>query len=334
MRVDVDSDLLVLERDARAYLADDLVDIDDFQIQTVGLQRRSGHVAQHVATVLEGLGGSLEVGVVGKLARTPEPGELQLRGVQWSRQLVGQARGQCSHCAQAVDPDLALLQKGEVGLHRGQRPREPDGQDPEDHRHHQLRGEQDLRVDHRTLETGWDMREGLQQQQTADQQREEQQAELSFEKQCTQAGVDEEQRHHRVPGAAGERQQTGEGQDVAAELEEDAPGSRGCSALQQNPGDRVQAGEQYDDADELRQQLGLEQLELQRRNDREGLRGDGDPAQTHHPDELRGALLGVGRYRRGEEGAKRGQHSASRMSRGVEGADRAAPGGVGTTAIV
>ena len=89
------------------------------------------------------------------------------------------------------------------------------------HRDQQLGGELDPRRHERRFQAARNVGEGLQQQQAQNQQAKEEQAELSLQQHGTQHRVDEQDWDHRVPAAAGQGKQGGEGRDVGAQLNQD-----------------------------------------------------------------------------------------------------------------
>ena len=118
-------------------------------------------------------------------------------------------------------------------------------------------------------------------------------------------------RHHRIPCAAGQNEQRRQAENICAELNHEMPGAATGPSAEPDPGTGVERRESGDDGGEEREHRWFQDLELEGWRDREHLRGNRDPTQANDPCELRCALLGVGGDRWVEEGSKGLEHLAS-----------------------
>ena len=130
-------------------LSDEAVEIDDLEGEAVGLELAARHVPQDVTAAIELLDRGLQVGVVLERVGATDPGEPQLRGVEGRRELVGEAGGEGTDRAQAIDPRLALLGLGEPDLQVVEGRGQPGGQDPEHQGNDDLSREEDVRREER-----------------------------------------------------------------------------------------------------------------------------------------------------------------------------------------
>ena len=145
------------------------------------------------------------------------------------------------------------------------------------------------------------MRLNLIEPNASEQQDKEEHTQASLEDQRTQSNMDEQDRHQGVPRTASQGEQRGERHDVRGKLEEYVNRVGIGFSLECRPGHDVEQREGRHDGEKRGQEPLLKNFKLKCWNDRKQLGAEGEPAQTHHPREARGALAGVRRDRRFKE---------------------------------